>query len=156
MRYSLVALINLVAITGMVFNLLIFLAPPALAQNQAIPLGLDAGLKEGETAAKGANLPATGDAITIILKVINFILKLIAILAVLFLVIAGVMYITSLGDENRAGRAKRMILYVVIGLVIIVLSQLIVNLVLSLATGTGTPGSATGGGNDDPSGDNTL
>ncbi len=93
--------------------------------------GLKQGLDFGRGVATGAGLRGEADAKLVILTVINFILGLVGILAVLFLIIAGVMYITSLGNESRAEKAKKMILYVVAGLIVIILSAVIVNLILT-------------------------
>lgn len=96
-----------------------------------------AGLKEGiETAKQAAiNGGLLGDEKTtakdIVVKVINFVLSFVGVLAVLFLIIAGVMYITSLGDEGKAEKAKKMILYIIIGILLIVLAAVIVNVVLN-------------------------
>lgn len=119
-----------VAMTALVFSVFMPLVLPVSAQD--IPLGLDEGLQAGEKAASEGNLPATGNAVAVITTVINFILGLIGVVAVLFLIIAGAMYITAFGDENKASKAKRMILYVVMGLIIIVISAIIVNLVLDV------------------------
>jgi hypothetical protein len=63
----------------------------------------------------------------IILKVINFILAFLGILAVLFVVIAGVRLVVSQGDDTAKEKAKKSIIYVLIGLVIVILAGTIVN-----------------------------
>jgi hypothetical protein len=57
----------------------------------------------------------------------NFAVYLTAPLAIAVLVAGGIMYITAAGDDDRTGRAKRMIISSVIGLVIIYGSFAIVN-----------------------------
>lgn len=84
-------------------------------------------------AALGGGLKTDASAVQIVQNVINFLLALMGVIAVLFLVIAGIMYITSFGDDAKAARAKKMILYVIIGLALIILSAVIVNTVLTLA-----------------------
>lgn len=74
-------------------------------------------------------------------KIINVFLMLVATIAVIVLIYAGVRYIISLGNEDEAERAKRMILYAVIGLIVVGLSAVIVNFTLD-AVGVG------GGGGD--------
>jgi len=53
---------------------------------------------------------------------INWILAAVAGLAILFLIIAGIKYIRSWGDSESLEKAKKMITYVVLGLVIILVS----------------------------------
>lgn len=98
---------------------------------------LDQGRQIGEQAANEAKLPASGNAKEIILKIINFVLGLVGLLAVLFLIIAGVMYITSLGDEGKAEKAKKMILYIIIGILLVLFAAVIVNTVLTKFLGGG-------------------
>ncbi len=89
------------------------------------------GQNNAKQAAGQAGLSQNEDIKAIILAVINFILGLVGVIAVLALIIAGITYITSFGDEKKAETAKRTILYVVIGLILIILAGVIVNLVLS-------------------------
>lgn len=56
-------------------------------------------------------------------------LGLASITAVIYMILAGVMYITSTGDEEQAQRARKQIIYAVIGIVVILLSIVIVNFV---------------------------
>jgi len=65
----------------------------------------------------------------ILVNLILYILEFSAALAVLFIIIGGVRYIVSAGDEDAAEKAKRMILYAIIGLIIIILSFVIVNFI---------------------------
>jgi type IV secretory pathway VirB2 component (pilin) len=51
--------------------------------------------------------------------------------AVIVLIIAGIRYITSMGDPNATKTARNAILYALIGLVIFASAQLVVNFVLS-------------------------
>lgn len=57
----------------------------------------------------------------------NFIVYLTAPLAIAVLVAGGIMYITAAGDDDRMGRAKRMIVSAVIGLVVIYGAFAVVN-----------------------------
>jgi len=61
-----------------------------------------------------------------IYNVAEALLGFLAALAVLIIVIAGVMYITSAGDQDRIDNAKKWLLYAIIGLVVALLAYLIV------------------------------
>ncbi|HBE89734.1 MAG: hypothetical protein A3E37_03815 [Candidatus Andersenbacteria bacterium RIFCSPHIGHO2_12_FULL_46_9] len=62
--------------------------------------------------------------------VANAIISLLAVGATVYIIIAGVMYFSSTGDEDQASRAKMQIIYAIIGLVVIALSGVAVNLII--------------------------
>jgi len=66
-----------------------------------------------------------------ILVYINIALGLVSVLAVAFLIYGGFLYITSGGNEESAERGKKVITNAIIGLVIIIFSFAIVNVVIS-------------------------
>jgi hypothetical protein len=68
-----------------------------------------------------------------ILRIIQILLGLAGLVAVLILIIGGFRYITSFGNEETTGEAKKMILNAIIGIVIIILSFVIVQVVSSVA-----------------------
>lgn len=68
----------------------------------------------------------------ILVNIINFVLGFAAAIAVLFIIIGGVMYMTSGGNEDRLKKSKSLILQAVIGLVIVILALVIVNLTTSI------------------------
>ena len=63
-------------------------------------------------------------------NVINILLYIAGIASVITIIVGGIMYIVSGGNENRTRTAKDAILYAVIGLVISLLAFAIVNFVL--------------------------
>lgn len=69
------------------------------------------------------------DIVTVIVNVINWVLGFSAAVAVLFLILGGLQYITAAGNEKRVETAKNTILYAVIGLIVIMLSFVIVALI---------------------------
>ena len=64
--------------------------------------------------------------------IISQVLFLVGIAAVIYLIFAGMLYITSGGDEEQARRARRQIFYAIIGILIIGFSLMIVNFVAGL------------------------
>ena len=91
----------------------------------------------------------SGGLLETITKIIEVFLTIVATIAVIVLVYAGVRYIISLGNEDEAERAKRMILYAVIGLIVIGLSAVVVNFTLGAIKGDGGGG---GGNQNQPGG----
>jgi hypothetical protein len=76
----------------------------------------------------------------------DVIFYLLLFLAVI-IVFAGVLIVTAGGEAEKVERAKRMILYSVIGIVVALLAKGLVSLVVSyLMKGAGAPGGAGGGG----------
>ncbi len=72
--------------------------------------------------------------------VINWLLGIAFAVAVLFLIIGGFQYITSAGNEEAAEKGKGTAINALIGIVIIVLSYVIVNVVANLVGTAGTSG----------------
>ncbi|HEX3099855.1 MAG TPA: hypothetical protein VHQ41_02680 [Patescibacteria group bacterium] len=66
--------------------------------------------------------------------VINWALYLAAIIAVIFIIIGGFMYITSAGDSAKASKGRATLVNALIGLTMIVLSYLIVQIVYNFLT----------------------
>ncbi|MBR3323440.1 hypothetical protein IKG16_00955 [Candidatus Saccharibacteria bacterium] len=88
--------------------------------------GMPAALKE----AAGCN--GTNDKLTpAIVKILDGIILASGTVAVVFVIVGGVNYMTSAGDAAKIEKAKKTILYAVIGLVICALSYVIVNFVIN-------------------------
>jgi len=68
---------------------------------------------------------------SLIKKVVNILLYILGAAAVVVIVIAGITYTVSGGDSGSVTRAKNMLLYAVIGLIVAVLAYAIVNFVLT-------------------------
>lgn len=83
---------------------------------------------QGGAAPSAAAQGTLGQNITLI---INYFLGILGLIAVGFLIFAGIMMVTAGGDEQQIGKAKKMIIYAVIGIVIILLSWTIVTFVTS-------------------------
>lgn len=67
----------------------------------------------------------------VIVGILNAIITVSGIIAVIFVIIGGINYMTSAGDPGKIEKAKKTILYAVIGLAITVLAFAIVNFVIS-------------------------
>lgn len=67
----------------------------------------------------------------LIIDVLQTVLTFIALIAVIVIIIAGIRFIISQGDEGEKDKARKTIVYAIIGLVIILLAKAIVNFVIS-------------------------
>jgi hypothetical protein len=63
----------------------------------------------------------------------NFLLSVAALLAVIAIVWAGFLYVTAAGDDSRMETAKKIIIWVVIGILLILAAYAIVNTVMQAA-----------------------
>jgi len=88
----------------------------------------------GDVSACNDNNGGTGTLNTLLTKVINIFSAIVGVIAVLMIIVGGLRYITSGGDSGKVGAAKTTIIYALVGLVIVALSQLIVHFVLVQAT----------------------
>ncbi len=66
-----------------------------------------------------------------ITTIINYFLGILGLIAVAFLIYAGVLMVTAGGNEEQVGKARKIIMYGVAGIVIILLSWTIVSFVTS-------------------------
>jgi hypothetical protein len=66
-----------------------------------------------------------------VLRIINIFLILVGIAAVIFILVGGVQYITSQGDENKAATAKQTVLFAVMGLIVVGLAGAVVRFVIN-------------------------
>lgn len=73
-------------------------------------------------------------------KVVNLISLIVGIVAIIMIIYGGFRYITSGGDSGRVGNAKNTLIYAIIGLIIVALSQFIVHYVLTASESAVTPG----------------
>lgn len=67
-------------------------------------------------------------------NIINWLLSIAFGVAVLFLIIGGFWYITSAGNEENAEKGKKTVINAIIGLIIIILSYVIVNVVVGFGS----------------------
>lgn len=90
----------------------------------------------GEIAAPTGTVPANVGLINGIQMIANVFLVLVAVVALIVLLLAGVRYITAQGEEDQVRQAKNTIIYTGVGLLVIGLSAAAVNFVLNSLKGT--------------------
>lgn len=92
------------------------------------------GIVGGIDAAQQIGGIAEGDIRTVILNILLSVLLFMGLIAVVVIVIAGIWLVVSLGDEGAKDKAKKIILYAIVGLIVIMLSSAIVVFIVE-ATG---------------------
>jgi len=117
------------------------LAMPLLA-NAAGPISLSGYSRCGGTDQVSTHLGQFGDLFPtsrigtscdaggFIYEIILLMLTIAAGLAVLFLIIGGYWYITSAGNEEQAEKGQKTVVNAIIGIIVIVLSYVIINVVV--------------------------
>jgi ABC-type Fe3+ transport system permease subunit len=118
MKKIITALLSLIAVVGLV-------AAPQVALAQSSPADqIQGGVSDISPEDEGADLQ---DSIAII---VNILLFLLGAIAVVMIVIGGIRYATSNGEQSAITSAKNTILYAVIGLIVAIMAYAIVNFVL--------------------------
>jgi hypothetical protein len=89
-------------------------------------------VKDGVTAIGGDSDGRRAGAFTNLLEsIINILLFIIGAIAVIMIIIGGIKYTTSNGDQAQVTSAKNTILYAVVGLIVAIMAYAIVNFVVS-------------------------
>lgn len=67
--------------------------------------------------------------------IVNFFLYFLGFIATIMIIYGGILYVTSAGNDDNVGKAKKILLYAVVGIVVILLSFAIVNTVIGAGSG---------------------
>jgi hypothetical protein len=81
---------------------------------------------------------AQGDAKELLKTMLNFFLSFLGFVATMMVIYGGVLYVTSAGNDENVGKAKKILIYAFVGIVLILLSFAIVNTILGAAVDTST------------------
>jgi len=72
----------------------------------------------------------------LVLRMVNYFLTFLGVIAVIMIIYGGVTYVTAAGKDEAVGNAKKIIMYALIGIIIVLLSFALVNTILGAGTGT--------------------
>jgi len=86
---------------------------------------------------QNTGLPA-GSIMSIVKSVMNWLLALVGILGVIGFAIAGILYLTAAGDEDRIGLAKRAMMYSILGVIVALLGLVIITAASAMLGGNST------------------
>lgn len=70
----------------------------------------------------------------LIINIIRIMLMFAGIIAVVFVIIGGYMYITSGGNAEQAEKGKNTVVNAIVGIVMIILSYVIINVIVNLVS----------------------
>ncbi len=82
------------------------------------------------------NNPGGGDLREVITRMLNYFLTFLGLLAVIMVIYGGVTYVTSAGNDEAVGNAKKIIMYALIGIIVIMLSFVLVNAIIGAGLDT--------------------
>lgn len=69
---------------------------------------------------------------------LNYFLSFLGFVATVMVIYGGILYVTSAGNDESVGKAKKILLYAAVGIVIILLSFALVNTILGAGVDTST------------------
>lgn len=107
-----------------------WLAVPAGALDQSAYI-VASTAEEAKAGVDAIGGESTTDLPTFIKTVINLLLFIIGVIAVIYVIIGGIKYVTSNGDAAAVKSAKDTILYAIIGIVVAVMAYAIVNWIIN-------------------------
>ena|SRR5579864_7576528 len=80
-------------------------------------------------------LTSSQDLTGLIVNVIKILLFFAGAVAVVFVIIGGYYYLTAQGNEEQAEQGKKTLINAIIGVVVVILSYVIINVIVNLVTG---------------------
>ena len=86
------------------------------------------GMQDIQNAIGNKGITGTDNISDLVLKYVNFSLPFLALGAFLGFVYAGFLYVTAYGNEDQVGKSKKILIYSVVGLIVVILSYSIVQL----------------------------
>lgn len=104
------------------------LAMPVIASAQfgQVPSG-----SQYETVATTGGL-TTNNIGMILVRIMNWVLGILGIGAIISFVIAGILYLTAAGDESKTEKAKGMMTYAIVAVVVALVGYVVINTVVGL------------------------
>ena len=115
---------------GLALPLLTVSAEPVTSDSGTVFQGLDFGA--ALTAEDKPDIAVSSEFRQAVVGVINYILTFLGLAAVVFIIYAGILLVTAAGEEKNVETAKKIIIYAAVGIVIILLSYSIVNVVFGV------------------------
>ena len=124
------------ALTQAFIGLAIVLSANVILNSISIALGADFTAKRCITAENTTECYNDGenDPVQMVSSMLQWVIGIAGVVSAIFVVYGGISYITSTGDPGKVKKAKDMILYALIGLAIVGLSEIIVVFVSNIIT----------------------
>ncbi len=108
-----------------------FVGPVASAACEDGSLTIGCGADSAQGSGTPTSLFGTDGQGGLFQTIVNIMLFLVGAIAVIMLILGGIRYVVSGGDQNQVTGAKNTILYAVIGIVVAILAYAVVNFVIA-------------------------
>jgi len=107
------------------------LTPAVFAQAPGSTISPTGGIDANALGTQGA-VTSTTTLVSTILGLVNWVAWFVALVAVLFGLYSGILFITAAGDEAKITKAKNILLYAIVGIVVAILAFSIVSISRSI------------------------
>jgi amino acid transporter len=131
----------IIALLGLAF----FATPAVFADSSTNSICDNNNVSDEVKAAAGCTNTNSDKFPSVVTSILNGVIGMLGLVAVAFIVVGGVNYMTSTGDPGKTKKAKDTILYACIGLIVCALSFAIVNFTINIINhaGDNTSGSSS-------------
>ncbi len=99
---------------------------PALQNEIECISEAEQGSQLAKTSLQGSGITHTENAGDLIIKYVNFLLPYLTLAAFVGLVVAGFFYVTAYGNDEQLQKAKKILIWSVVGLILVIMSYTIV------------------------------
>jgi len=89
---------------------------------------VEAGTGLAATSLKDSGITHTDNLADLIIKYVNFVLPYLTLAAFVGFVVAGFFYVTAYGNEEQLGKAKKILIWSAVGLILVIASYSIIQL----------------------------
>ncbi|NTW29926.1 MAG: hypothetical protein HGB34_03950 [Candidatus Moranbacteria bacterium] len=108
-----------------------------LAMTLAMPVIASAQFGQVPSGSQYDTVATTGGLTTdniglILVRIMNWVLGILGIGAIISFVIAGILYLTAAGDESKTEKAKGMMTYAIVAVVVALVGYVVINTVVGL------------------------
>lgn len=124
-------------------GVVVALTPVAAVTALSAPSDLMARSKLAQQACDGLNTidrsencdnQSGGGGVNALIKsVVNILSYIVGVIAVIFVIVAGLKYVTAAGDSNKLSSAKSTLIYALVGIAVVAFAQFLVNFVFNAA-----------------------
>ena len=114
---------SLIVFSLMAVGLVLFQFVPAFAQGGLISPTDQPGRLAEATGGQGSLRQ-------LILTFLNFFLGFLGLISVIMIIYGGILYVTAAGEQEKVDKGKKIIMYAIVGIVIILLAFALVNTIL--------------------------
>lgn len=96
--------------------------------------GLDAGLQAAKNELSNTGIRPDTDLVAVTVSIINATLPYVALLVIVAFVVAGFIFILGFGSDTANQRAKKIMIWSAVGLIVILFAFIITNFIIQIAT----------------------